>query len=117
MCNRIAIINRGSLVALDTTEKLLQRIESKKIKFKIKNLVNLEKIKLEGVKFIKSDSGITAIYDKNKFKFDEIINLVKENAEIIDRKTIIKAVFVSDMFLIKSSSIILKVGFIVLFFH
>jgi ABC-2 type transport system ATP-binding protein len=84
MCNRIAIINRGSLVALDTTEKLLQRIESKKIKFKIKNLVNLEKIKLEGVKFIKSDSGITAIYDKNKFKFDEIINLVKENAEIID---------------------------------
>ena len=87
MCNRIAIINRGSLVALDTTEKLLQRIESKKIKFKIKNLVNLEKIKLEGVKFIKSDSGISAIYDKNKFKFDEIIGTVKENTEIIDIST------------------------------
>ena len=33
MCNRIAIINKGNLVAFDTTEKLLGRIESKKIKF------------------------------------------------------------------------------------
>jgi len=84
MCDRIAIINKGNLVALDTTEKLLQRIESKKIKFKVKNLGNFEKIKMNGVKFSKSDSEITAIYDKKKFRFDEIINAVKENAEIID---------------------------------
>ena len=87
MCNRIAIINKGNLVALDTTEKLLQRIESKKIKFKVKNLSNFEKIKMNGVKFSKSDSEITAIYDKKKFRFDEIINIVKENAEIIDIST------------------------------
>ena len=84
MCNRIAIINKGNLVALDTTEKLLQRIESKKIKFKVKNLNSFEKIRMNGVKFSKSDSEITAIYDKKKFRFDEIINTVKENAEIID---------------------------------
>ena len=84
MCNRIAIINKGNLVALDTTEKLLQRIESKKIKFKVKNLNSFEKIRMNGVKFSKSDSEITAIYDKKKFRFDEIINAVKENAEIID---------------------------------
>ena len=84
MCNRIAIINKGNLVALDTTKKLLQRIESKKIKFKVKNLSSFEKIKMNGVKFSKSDSEITAIYDKKKFRFDEIINTVKENAEIID---------------------------------
>ena len=87
MCNRIAIINKGNLVALDTTEKLLQRIESKKIKFKVKNLSSFEKIKMNGVKFSKSDSEITAIYDKKKFRFDEIISIVKENAEIIDIST------------------------------
>ena len=53
MCDRIAIINKGNLVALDTTEKLLDRIESKKIKFKVKNLNQFEKIKLNGVKFSK----------------------------------------------------------------
>ena len=37
MCDRIAIINKGNLVALDTTKKLLERIESKKIKFKVKD--------------------------------------------------------------------------------
>ena len=47
MCERIAIINKGNLVALDTTKKLLERIKTKKITFKIKekNLgFNLEDI-------------------------------------------------------------------------
>jgi len=87
MCDRIAIIDKGNLVALDTTQKLLERIKSKKIKFKVKNLSNFDKIKIDGVKFLKSDSEIIAIYDKNKFKFDKIINVVKENAEIIDIST------------------------------
>ena len=87
MCNRIAIINKGNLVALDTTEKLLQTIESKKIRFKVKNLNNFEKIKINGVRFSRTDSEITAAYDKTKFKFDEIINIVRENAEIIDIST------------------------------
>ena len=87
MCHRIAIINKGNLVALDTTEKLLQRIESKKIKFKVKNLKSFEKIKINGVKFLRNDLEITAIYDKKKFRFDDIINVVKENSEIIDIST------------------------------
>ena len=87
MCNRIGIINEGNLVALDTTEKLLDSLENKKIKFKVKNLNNFEKIKLNGVKFSKSDSVITAMYDKNKFKFDQIIDIVKDNAEILDIST------------------------------
>ena len=36
MCDRIAIINKGNLVALDTTKKLLDRIKTKKIIFKLK---------------------------------------------------------------------------------
>ena len=87
MCNRIAIINKGNLVAWDTTAKLLERIETKKIKFKVEDVGNFEKIKLNGVKFSKDDTQITATYDKNKFKFDQIINIVKNHAEIIDIST------------------------------
>ena len=43
MCDRIGIINKGNLVALDSTEKLLDRIETKKIKFKVKIWINLMK--------------------------------------------------------------------------
>ena len=87
MCNRIGIINKGNLVALDTTEKLLSRIESKKIKFKVNNISQFEKIKLDGVKFSKTNSEITAAYDKNKLKFDQVIDVVKNNAEILDIST------------------------------
>ena len=87
MCDRIAIINKGNLVALDTTKKLLERIESKKIKFKVRNLNNFEKIKINNVKFSKSDTQIIASYDKNNIKFDEIIDIVKKNAEILDIST------------------------------
>ena len=87
MCDRIGIINKGNLVALNTTQKLLEQIETKKIKFKVKNFNNFEKIKLNNVKFIKDYSEIIAIYNKNKFKFDEIINIVKKNVEILDIST------------------------------
>jgi len=87
MCNRIGIINKGNLVALDTTQKLLERIESKKIKFKVKNLNVFEKIKLNGVRFSRTNGEIVATYDKSKFKFDEIIEAVKNNAEILDIST------------------------------
>ena len=87
MCDRIAIINKGNLVALDTTQKLLERIESKIIKFKVKDSKNFEKIKLDGVKFAKRNGQITASYDKNKIKFDQIIEEVKNNVEILDIST------------------------------
>ena len=87
MCDRIGIINKGNLVALNTTQKLLEQIETKKIKFKVKNFNNFEKIKFNNVKFIKDNSEIIAIYNKNKFKFDEIIDIVKKNVEILDIST------------------------------
>ena len=87
MCDRIAIINKGNVVALDTTKKLLDQIESKKIKFKVKNLNQFDKISLNGVKFSKTDTEIIASYDKNKFRFDQIIDVVKNNAEILDIST------------------------------
>ena len=79
MCNRIAIINKGRLVALDTTQKLLEWIETKKIHFKIRKSKNTNALSLSGVKFnIESDKIITATYEKSFKKFEEILNLLKK---------------------------------------
>ena len=80
MCDRIAIINKGNLVALDTTEKLLERIKIKKINFKVKNVdLNLPLL-MEGIKFeIISKNLITASYEKNSLNFGEIINYFNQN--------------------------------------
>ena len=48
---------------------------------------SFEKIKLQDVKFSKNGSEIIAAYDKNKLKFDSNINIVKENADIVDIST------------------------------
>ena len=80
MCDRIAIINKGNLVALDTTEKLLDRIKTKKINFKVQ-LVDLNlSLHMEGIKFkIISKKQITATYEKNSLNFGEIINYFNQN--------------------------------------
>ena len=89
MCNKIAIINKGNLIALDTTDNLLDSIKTKKIIFKVKkiNTINLED--LNGIKFShNSNNEITALYEKKKHKIDQIINKVKDaGMEIYDIST------------------------------
>jgi len=89
MCDRIAIIDKGNLVALDTTQKLLDRILTKKITFKTSCIKDFKKFVLSGVQFNAENSNtITAIYEKNSFKFDDIANVLKkENIEILDIST------------------------------
>ena len=87
MCDRIAIISEGDLVALDKTQKLLERIDTKKIHFKVANSLKFNELKLSGVKFTLNKEIITATYDKKKFKFDQIIEIVKNKAEILDIST------------------------------
>ncbi len=80
MCNRIAIINKGELVALDTTEKLLERIQSKKIVFKVENIDTSIKLKLKDVKFeISSNDTLSITYEKKSLNFEDIINYLKQN--------------------------------------
>ena len=89
MCNRIAILNNGNLIKLDTTDNLLNSIKTKKIIFKVNkiNTINLEN--LNGIKFsYKSNNEITASYEKKKHKIDEIISKVKNaGMEIYDIST------------------------------
>ena len=89
MCNRIAILNKGNLIKLDTTENLLNSIKTKKIIFKVKKINKINQKDLDGIKFsYDSNSEITALYEKKKHKIDEIINMVKnEGMEIYDIST------------------------------
>jgi ABC-2 type transport system ATP-binding protein len=89
MCDRIAIIDKGNLVALDTTQKLLDRIQTKKIIFKTSQRHDIKNLVLSGVQFsTKTNNVITAIYEKNSFKFDDIANVLKKNnIEILDITT------------------------------
>jgi ABC-2 type transport system ATP-binding protein len=80
MCDRIAIINKGNLVALDTTEKLLDRIQTKKVNFKVKKIDLNKSLSLKGIQFkIVSNNIITATYDKSSLNFGEIINYFNQN--------------------------------------
>ena len=80
MCNRIAIINKGKLVALDTTEKLLERIQSKKVIFKVENINTSIELKLKGVKFeINSNDTLSITYEKKSLNFEDIINYLRQN--------------------------------------
>ena len=86
MCDRIAIINKGNLVALDTTKKLLDRIKSKKIIFKLKKFTSDLNLNLPNVKFlINSNDTIIVSYEKESFNFDQLIDYLKEkNLKILD---------------------------------
>ncbi len=80
MCDRIAIINKGNLVALDTTEKLLERIKTKKINFKVKNIELNKILIMKDINFkINSENSILATYEKNSLDFGQIINYLNEN--------------------------------------
>ena len=80
MCDRIAIIDRGNLVALDTTQKLLERIQTKKINFVVKDVDLNKSLSIKGIQFmINSKNLISAIYEKNSLDFGEIINYFNQN--------------------------------------
>ncbi len=86
MCDRIAIINKGNLVALDTTKKLLDRIKTKKITLKLKEFDSKLSLNLPNVKFlIESNNTISINYEKELINFEQLINYLKEkNLKILD---------------------------------
>ena len=89
MCNRIAILNKGNLVMLDTTNNLLNRIKTKKIIFRVKKTIQIDPKNLNGIKFsYESNNEISAIYEREKHKIDQIIDKIKNaGMEIYDIST------------------------------
>lgn len=88
MCNRIAILNKGNLVKLDTTDNLLNSIKTKKIIFKVKK-INTINNNLNGINFsYNKNNEISVSYERNKHKIEQIIDKVKNaGIEIYDIST------------------------------
>ena len=89
MCDRIGILNRGELVALDTTENLLDRIQTKIVHFTIDKKSNITDNALESLKIILNNQNkLSVSYEKSKINIDIIVSMLKEqNIKIIDIST------------------------------
>ena len=89
MCSKIAILNKGNLVTLDTTKNLLDRIKTKKITFRVKKTNNINRNDLNGLKIThRSDNEISVSYERKNHRIDEIINKIKNaGMEINDIST------------------------------
>jgi len=80
MCDRIAILNKGDIVALDSTKNLLDRIQTKKVTFKTDKKVDIKEGDLESLKIISNlENEICVSYEKSKINIEELINLIKKN--------------------------------------
>jgi len=89
MCDRIAILNKGNIVALDSTKNLLDRIQTKKVTFKTDKIIDIKDEEINSLKVIsKSDTEICISYEKSKIHMEELIDLIrKNNVKIIDIST------------------------------
>jgi len=89
MCDRIAILNKGNIVALDSTKNLLDKIQTKKVTFKTDKKIDIKNEDLPSLKLIsKSDTKICVSYEKSKINIENLINLIKKNnTKILDIST------------------------------
>ena len=89
MCDRIGILNNGELVALDTTKNLLNRIQTKVVKFATDKKVNIAEESFESLKIISNEKNKFFIsYEKSKINIEQIIaHLKTQNIKIFDVST------------------------------
>ena len=89
MCDRIGILNKGTLVALDSTKNLIDRIQYKKVAFKLNSKVEISIKDFNSLKIISSNENeLIVSYDKSKLSINEIINFLnKQDVKILDIST------------------------------
>ena len=89
MCDRIAILNKGNMVALDSTKNLLDKIQTKKVIIKINKKFNIKDNDLESLKVMSNiEHEVCVSYEKSKINIGElIIFFEKNNIKIIDIST------------------------------
>jgi len=89
MCDRIGILNKGNLVALDSTINLLKRIQTKIVTLVVNEKVNIENQSLNSLNVIDNKHGqLIVSYEKSKLNIEELINYInKQNIKILDIST------------------------------
>ncbi len=86
MCDRIGIINKGNLIALETTDNMLKKIQTKILKFTVNKKVKLFDNLNKNLKIItNNETELVVSYEKNILNIQEIIDVIKsQKVDIFD---------------------------------
>ena len=84
LCDRVGIIHKGNLIALDTTENMLNKIQTKTLKFEINKRIVLDDINNKDYKILNNtDSEFKIEYNKQEFDIQKIIKLLENQGIVI----------------------------------
>ena len=84
LCDRVGIIHKGNLIALDTTENMLNKIQTKTIRFEINKKVVLKDTNNKDYNILtNTDSEFKIEYNKQEFNIQKIIKLLENQGILI----------------------------------
>ena len=85
LCEKIAILNKGELIACNDTSDLLARVNLKVMNIKYSNL-NLKKINLPHKASIKENKNqkLSISYDRNEIKTDQLLDCLRSQGIVIN---------------------------------
>ena len=84
LCDRVGIIHKGNLIALDTTENMLNKIQTKTLKFEIDKKIVLNNMNNKDYKILNNtDSEFKIEYNKQEFDIQKIIKLLENQGIVI----------------------------------
>jgi len=84
LCDRVGIIHKGNLIALDTTENMLNKIQTKTLKFEINKRIVLDDTNNKGYNILtNTDSEFKIEYNKQEFNIQKIIKLLENQGIVI----------------------------------
>ncbi len=89
MCDRIGILNKGNLVALDTTKNLLKKIQTKIVKFSVNKKVDINNNSLKSISILSNEEKeLVVSYEKSSLNISEIIKFLNvQDIKISDIST------------------------------
>ena len=72
ICDRIGILNKGNMVALDSTKNLLEKIQTKNVTFFLNGKVNISNKSLSSLKVIYNNlNQLVVSYERSKLNINE----------------------------------------------
>ena len=84
LCDRVGIIHKGNLIALDTTENMLNKIQTKTLKFEINKRIILDDTNNKDFNILtNTDSEFKIEYNKQEFNIQKIIKLLENQGIVI----------------------------------
>ena len=89
LCEKIAILNKGELIACNDTRELLAKVNLKSMNIRYSN-VNLKKIGLPEKAILKENKNqkLSISYNRNEIKTDQLLDCLRaQGLEIIDLST------------------------------